>query len=83
MKIVPNCIFYLHPNSWIFSPFLAILINFLNSEIDLDFPIFNSKSLSNLKKFLWIKLFLSSIPSQNILFQNFQAREGSFWNDQI
>jgi hypothetical protein len=40
MKSVPNYIFYLHANSWIFGPFLAILINFLNLKIDLDFPNF-------------------------------------------
>jgi hypothetical protein len=30
MKSVPNWISYLHANSWIFTPFLAILIDFLN-----------------------------------------------------
>jgi hypothetical protein len=40
IKSVPNWISYLHANSWIFGPFLSILINFLNSKTDLDFPKF-------------------------------------------
>jgi hypothetical protein len=40
MRSVPNWISYLHANFWIFSPFLAILINFLKLKIDLDFPKF-------------------------------------------
>jgi hypothetical protein len=31
---------YFHANSWIFYPFLAILINFINSKTDLEFPKF-------------------------------------------
>jgi hypothetical protein len=31
MKNVSNLISYLHANFWIYSPFLAILINFLKS----------------------------------------------------
>jgi hypothetical protein len=60
---IPDWISYLHANSWIFGPFLAILINFLKSKTDLDFPNFNSKSILNLKTFLWRKMFLSSKPS--------------------
>jgi hypothetical protein len=40
MKSVPNWISYLHENSWIFCPPLAILLNFLISKIGLDFPKF-------------------------------------------
>jgi hypothetical protein len=40
MKSVSNWILYLHANFWIFSPPLAILFNFLNSKIDLEFPNF-------------------------------------------
>jgi hypothetical protein len=40
MKIVPNWILYLHANSWVFSPHLAIIVNFLKSKIDLDFTYF-------------------------------------------
>jgi hypothetical protein len=40
MQSVPNWISYLHANSKIFIPFLAILINFLKSKIDLDSPKF-------------------------------------------
>jgi hypothetical protein len=40
MKSVPNWISYLHANFWIFSPFLAILFNFLKSKTNLDFTIF-------------------------------------------
>jgi hypothetical protein len=39
---------------------------------------FHSKSTWNLKKFLYVKLFLSSNPSKHILFQNFRVQEGSF-----
>jgi hypothetical protein len=41
IKTVPNWISYLHQNFWIFSPFLDILINFLKSKIDIDFPKFS------------------------------------------
>jgi hypothetical protein len=37
MISVPDWSSYLHANSCIFSPFLAILINFLKSKIELDF----------------------------------------------
>jgi hypothetical protein len=40
MRSVPNWIYYLHANYWIFSPPLAILFNFLKSKTDLDFPNF-------------------------------------------
>jgi hypothetical protein len=40
VKSVSNWISYLHANFWIFSPPLAILFNFLNSKIDLEFPNF-------------------------------------------
>jgi hypothetical protein len=40
IKGVPNWISYHHTNSWIFGPFLSILINFLKSKIDLNFPNF-------------------------------------------
>jgi hypothetical protein len=40
MKSVPNRISYHHENFEIFSPFLAILIKFLKSKTDLDFPNF-------------------------------------------
>jgi hypothetical protein len=40
MKNVPNRISYLHANSYIFIPRLAILFHFLESKIDLDFPNF-------------------------------------------
>jgi hypothetical protein len=43
---------------------------------------FYSKSLSNMKTFLWRKLFLSSRPSQHILFKKFRAQEGPFWTGQ-
>jgi hypothetical protein len=45
MRSDANRISYLHANSWIVGPFLAILINFLKSKIDLDFPNFNLKSV--------------------------------------
>jgi hypothetical protein len=41
MKSIPNWVSYLHANSWTFSPFLPILINFLKLKIDLDFPKFS------------------------------------------
>jgi hypothetical protein len=41
MKSDPNWISYLHANSWIISPFLTILINFLKSKTDLEFPKFS------------------------------------------
>jgi hypothetical protein len=44
MGSVPNCISNLPSNFWIFSPFLAILIKFLNSKTDLDFPKFEFKT---------------------------------------
>jgi hypothetical protein len=40
IRSVSNWISYLHANSWIFGSFLDILINFLNSKRDLDFPNF-------------------------------------------
>jgi hypothetical protein len=40
MRSVPNCIFYLRANYWIFGPFLPILINFLKSKTYFDFPNF-------------------------------------------
>jgi hypothetical protein len=40
MRSIPNWISCLHANSWIFGPFLDILINFLKSKPDLDFPNF-------------------------------------------
>jgi hypothetical protein len=41
MKSVQNWISYIHANSWSFSPFIAILIIFLMSKTDLDFPKFS------------------------------------------
>jgi hypothetical protein len=78
MISVPNQISYPHANFWIFSQSRAILINFLKSKIDLDFPIFNSKSISNLKKILWRKLFLSSKPSQPYFVSNCLSSGRSF-----
>jgi hypothetical protein len=78
IKNVPNWISYLHPNSWIFDPFLDVLINFLNLKTDLNFPNFNTKSVSDLKKFLWRKLFLSSKPSQPYFVSNFSSLRRSF-----
>jgi uncharacterized protein involved in cysteine biosynthesis len=40
MGSVPDWISYLHANFWIFGPLLAILINFLKSKIDIEFPNF-------------------------------------------
>jgi hypothetical protein len=40
-RSVPNWISYLHANSWNFSPFLSILIKFLKSKIDINFPKFS------------------------------------------
>jgi hypothetical protein len=40
MKTVSNSISYLHANSWIFGPFLDILINFQKLKTDIDFPNF-------------------------------------------
>jgi hypothetical protein len=40
MRSVPIWISYLLANSWIFSTFLAILINFIKSKTDLNFPKF-------------------------------------------
>jgi hypothetical protein len=37
MKSVPNWISYLHEISWIFSPFLDILVSFLKLKIDSAF----------------------------------------------
>jgi hypothetical protein len=37
MRSVPNLISYLHANSYIFGPLLAILINFLKLKTDIDF----------------------------------------------
>jgi hypothetical protein len=45
-RSVPNCIFYLHANSCIFNPLLAILINFLKSKTAFDFPKFLFKIIS-------------------------------------
>jgi hypothetical protein len=61
-----------------FCIFLAILINFLKSKIDLDSQIFNSKSISDLKKFLWTKLFHSSKPSQPYFVSNFLSSGRTF-----
>jgi hypothetical protein len=43
-KSAPNWIFYLHANSFIFGPFLAILIKLLKSKTDLEFPKFSFKT---------------------------------------
>jgi hypothetical protein len=43
IESVPNWISYHYENSGIFNPFLAILINFLNSKRDLEFPKFQLK----------------------------------------
>jgi hypothetical protein len=75
MRSVPNWISYLHANSWIFNPFLAILINFLKSKIDLDSSIFYSKSLPNLKEFLWRKLFTFVRYSKPYFISNFWSLE--------
>jgi hypothetical protein len=40
IRSIQNSISYLHANLWIFSPFLAIFINFLNSKTYHDFPMF-------------------------------------------
>jgi hypothetical protein len=43
--------------------------------------IFNSKFLSNLKKFLWGKLFLSANPSKPYSISTFWAWERPFWSE--
>jgi hypothetical protein len=45
--------------------------------------IFNSKSILNLKKFLWRKLFLYSNPSNPYSVSKFWSQEGPFWIGQI
>jgi hypothetical protein len=62
MKSIPNYISYLHVNSWIFSPFLDILINFLKSKTDIDFLFlfkiqFKSKEFPITKVVPWFKYF--------------------------
>jgi hypothetical protein len=86
MKIVPNWISYHHVNSWIVDPFLSIVINLLKSKIDLDFTNFNSKSILNVEKFLWRKLFPSSNSSRPYFISKFSSSGRSYlgrkiWND--
>jgi hypothetical protein len=50
MRSVPYWISYLHANSWIYNPFIAILIKFLKSKTDIVFPNFDSKSILNMEK---------------------------------
>jgi hypothetical protein len=58
-------------------PFLAIVINFLKSRTEIDFPKYSySKFISNMKKFIWRKLFISSNPSKPYFILNFGARKG-------
>jgi hypothetical protein len=40
MKSIPNWISYHYANSWILSPFLSILFNFLKPKSHLEFPNF-------------------------------------------
>jgi hypothetical protein len=71
-RSVPNLISHLHPNSWIFSPFLAIQFIFLKPKSDLDFPKFiiqnplriwrisyeeGCSSLQILQKIFYLKIF--------------------------
>jgi hypothetical protein len=45
----------------------------------LNSQIFNSKSISNLKKFLWRKLFPSSNPSKPYFISKFLSPKSPFW----
>jgi hypothetical protein len=77
MKSVTNWISYLHANSWIFGPFLTILIKFKIK------PCF-SKILIPFPSLIWRSYYRESCSfleniHRHILYQNFQARECTFW----
>jgi hypothetical protein len=80
MKSVQNWIYYLHENSWIFSPPLAILFNFLNSKIDLDFQ---KLIIQNPFRILISSYEESCSPvrdlQKHVLLKKFLAQEGPFW----
>jgi hypothetical protein len=62
MKSAPNWISYLHANSWIFIPHLAILFNFLKSKTYHDFPNFNSISIREARMVKIVHLFKTCCP---------------------
>jgi hypothetical protein len=83
MKRVSNWISYLHENSYIFSPFLPILINFLKSKNWPWLPqIFIWNPLRIWRHFNGRSGSFLQILHNHVLFQMFQPREGPFWSDQ-